>query len=68
MINRYVSSNCVIVGSKIILNGEQIPPPPGKREKYKSVTTVNGKIYIDGYEFIDGQWKKTLMALWHKLI
>lgn len=30
-----------------------------------SITTVNGKCYIDGYELKNGKWKRTFMALWH---
>lgn len=67
MISRYIGNNCTIVGNKIYIDNEQVPPIPGKRGKYRSVTTINGKVYIDGYEFINGQWKRTLMALWHKL-
>lgn len=31
----------------------------------KSITTVNGKCYIDGYELKNGKWKRTFMALWY---
>ncbi|WP_374964593.1 hypothetical protein [Lysinibacillus sp. RS5] len=32
-----------------------------------SIKTVNGKCYIDGYEFVRGKWRKTFLATWHKL-
>lgn len=32
----------------------------------KSITTINGNCYIDGYELVKGEWKKTFWALWHK--
>lgn len=66
MIYNYIGQSCVISNGKIIIDGKQVPPIPGKNGKYKNVTTINSKVYIDGYEFIDGQWKKTLKALWHK--
>lgn len=66
MINNYIGQGCVISNGKIIINGEQVSPPPGKNGKYHSITTINDQVYIDGYEFVDGQWKKTLKALWHK--
>ena len=64
--NYVISNNCIISDSKIIINGEQVPPVPGKNGKYNNVTTINGQVYIDGYEFVNGQWKKTFRALWHK--
>lgn len=66
MISSYISNDCVIVGNKIMINGTQVPPVPGKRGNYRSVTTINNKVYIDGYEFVGGYWKKTLRALWYK--
>lgn len=66
MISSYISNDCVIVGNKIMINGKQVPPVPGKRGSYRSVTTINNKVYIDGYEFVDGYWEKTLRALWYK--
>lgn len=31
-----------------------------------SITTVNNKVFIDGYELTKkGEWKRTLRALWH---
>lgn len=31
-----------------------------------NITNINGKIYIDGYEFKDGKFKKTLKAWIYK--
>ncbi|MED2945268.1 hypothetical protein P4282_22930 [Bacillus swezeyi] len=47
-----------------IVNGKEIPFHP--KMKGKSVTTINGKSFIDGFELIDEEWKKTLKAAWHK--
>lgn len=67
MTNNYViSNNCLITSTKIIINGEQVPPVPGKNGNYNNITTINGNVYIDGYEFKNGRWKKTLKGLWHK--
>jgi len=49
----------------IIINGVKYDLP--KKCKNNNVTQINGKIYINGYEFINGEFKKTLTALWHKL-
>lgn len=48
--------------SLIIVNGIKLPPPP---TRCCNVSHVNGKVYIDGYEFKHGQWKKTLRAWWY---
>lgn len=58
--------NCIITGNgEIIINGVKMPPCP-KRDNNSTITMVNNKIYLNGYELVNGQWKKTLRALWHK--
>jgi hypothetical protein len=32
----------------------------------KSITTINNKSYIDGYELVNDEWKNTLKAFWYK--
>lgn len=63
--NSVISSNggVVVVGNEVTIDGVKLPPCPSKG--YNS-TIINGKVYLDGYEFINGKWKKTLRALWHK--
>jgi hypothetical protein len=57
--------NSVIVsGRSAIVNGKTFPFLD--KMKGNSVTIINSKCFIDGYELIDGQWKKTLKAFWHK--
>lgn len=62
MSNIQISGNCTVIGNKVIINGVELPPVPSKG--YNS-TVINGKVYIDGYEFKDGKWKRTLKALWY---
>lgn len=55
-----------IVNSKekwIEINGVRYKFP--KRVKGHSVSQVDNHIFIDGYEFIDGKFKRTLRALYH---
>lgn len=59
-----MNQNIVIVGKQVWVNGKKLPPCPSKREGYNS-TSIRNKIYIDGYEFKNGKWKKTLKAFWH---
>lgn len=49
---------------RIVVNGVAIPVPP--KFKTNSVTIVDNRLFIGGYEYIDGKWKRTLRALWHK--
>ena len=60
--NIQINNNCIVVGNKVIINGVELPPVPSKG--YSS-TVIDGKVYIDGYEFKNGKWKRTLRALWH---
>ena len=47
----------------IEINGVRYEFP--KRVKGNSISQINNHIFIDGYEFINGQFKRTLKALWH---
>lgn len=62
--NIQVSDNCVVIGNKVTINGVELPPVPSKGW---NSTVIDGKVYIDGYEFKNGKWKRTLRALWHLL-
>lgn len=63
--NSVISSNCdyIVAGNEVTINGVKMPPCPAKGRRS---TVINNKVYIDGYELVDGKWKKTLRALWHK--
>lgn len=55
-----------IINSKekwIEINGVKYKFP--KRVKGHSVSQIDNHIFIDGYEFIDGKFKRTLRALYH---
>ena len=34
--------------------------------KSNDLTAVNGRIYVGGYEFAGGKFKKNLKSIWHK--
>ena len=61
--NSVISSGVVIVGNEVIINGVKMPPCPVKGH---NSTIINNKVYLNGYELVNGKWKKTLRALWHK--
>lgn len=59
-------NHCVSVNQrekKITLNGVTYDFPKGM--KGRSVSTINGKTYIDGFELVNGVWKKTLKGLYY---
>ena len=61
-----IDNNCIISmnhdESLIIVNGIRLPSPP---TKCQNATTINGKVYIDGYEFKKGKWRKSIRAWWY---
>lgn len=57
-----IQNGTYICDGQVIINGVKLPPLP---TGYRNVTMINNKVYIDGYEFKNGKWKKTLRAWWH---
>jgi len=49
---------------KIVINGKEVTEFPQGRKR-KSVTIINDKLFVNGYEYKNGTWKRTLRALWH---
>lgn len=47
----------------IYIDGQLIPNPPCE---FNNLRIINRKVYVDGYEYKDGIWKKTLAAWWYK--
>lgn len=62
--NVVINNGTVVSNGEVIVNGVKLPPCPSGGY---SCTVINDKVYIDGFEFVNGKWKKTLRALWHKL-
>jgi len=47
-----------------IVNGVEYPWVKGMRGR--SSATINGRVFMDGFELDkNGKWKRTLRALWH---
>lgn len=53
----------VVVNNEVMINGVKMPTCPAKGHKS---TIIGDKVYLNGYELVDGKWKKTLRALWYK--
>ena len=64
MNNIYFGNNIVVQGNQVWINGIHLPPAPCKGT---NSTVIDGKVYLDGYEFKNGKWRRTLNALWHLL-
>jgi len=60
-------SNNVFINSKdrVVVSGSYVVSFH-KKMTGKSITTINGKCYIDGFELVNGKWRRTLAAFWHK--
>ena len=56
------SKNTIVVGNKVWINDTLLPPVPCKGS---NITTIDDKVYIDGYEYKNGKWKRTLKAFWY---
>lgn len=61
--NSNIFSGQLSVGQGITVNGKKIPCPPGNGHIF---STINGKVFSNGYEYKNGEWVKTLSAIWHK--
>ena len=59
------NNGLIICHNTIRYNGELLPNPPRFKENNHNVTTVNNHLYVNGYEWKDGKWKRTLASLWH---
>ncbi len=53
---------CSIIGKVIYINGEKVNQLPGNTDKIY-VIQHNKKLYVNGYEYLDGVWKRTLKSL-----
>lgn len=58
----HIIGGAAIINGTVIINGVELPPPP---TDCHSTTVINNNVYVDGYEFKNGKWKKTLRAWWH---
>lgn len=58
--------NVVIFDGSIIFRGSKLPLPQnyGKTNK---ISVCNHRLFVNGYQWTDGQWKRTPAAFWHTL-
>ena len=63
--NNYNNITSIIIDKEeyIIINGIKYKLP--KYIKGTNITQINNHVYIDGYEFKNGKFKKTFKSLFH---
>lgn len=54
-----------IVNDCVIVDGVKLPTPPVKSDNYCNCTVIDNKVYINGFEYKRGKWRRTLRAMWH---
>ena len=59
--NTDCTSGVSIIGNRVWINGEEIPPCPSKKRN-STVVTKDDRVFINGWEWKNGKWKKTLRA------
>lgn len=57
------TSGVAVIGNEVTIDGVKMPPCPAKGH---CSTIINNKVYLNGYELINGKWKRTLRAWWYK--
>ena len=58
----FMNNGVMVCGGTVRIDGVKLPPCPAKNT---STTIINRKVYIGGYEWKNGKWKRTWRALWH---
>lgn len=59
-------NSIVQVNGKVYINCNP-PPTCPSNSKRSSINVVGEKIYMNGYEYKNGVWKRTLAALFYNL-
>ncbi len=64
-----INNGFCIINGKCTYNGKQIPNPPKFRKNFTNLTTIDDKVYLNGWEYFhkERKWKRTPAAIWHYL-
>lgn len=54
------------IDEKIFINNVLVKSPPNCRTCH-NVTIINGVIYLDGYQWVNGAWKRTLKSTYYDI-
>lgn len=55
-----------ITNNTIYINGEDVRPPKKFKHGF-NVTQSNGRLYVNGFEWRNGKWERTIPAIWNNL-
>ena len=58
-----------IINNEIWIDGKRLSSAPKRKNGKTSSTVIDGKVYVNGYEYFPKQkkWKRTFSAIWHYL-
>ena len=62
----FCNDSLVILDKDIYFRGSKVPAPPKFSQRGNTVAVCNHRLYINGFEWKRGQWKRTVSAWWHK--
>lgn len=61
------TEHCIVQdGGEVYIDCKKLPICPSN-SKRSSINIVGDKIYMNGYEFKNGVWKRTIAALFYNL-
>lgn len=60
-----MKQSLVIQNNCLFIDGEQVEFPKSFRNKGLNVSQRDGRLYVNGFELVNGKWKRTLAAIWH---
>ena len=61
------NNNIYINGQDIYLGNKKLPRLPYKSSGLQ-ITTINNRIYVNGYEWYGCRWKVTFRAMWYYIL
>lgn len=60
--------NTIMINNKqIFINGILVDNKPLKYSNSQNLAQINNKIYLNGYEFKNGKWKRTISAFLYNI-
>ena len=62
--NTIIQGNIEVYGGSVFINNNPMPMCPAV--DVSNVKIINQHVYIGGYELVDGQWERTIKAMWYK--
>ena len=64
MDNTIIQGNIEIYGGSVFINNRPMPPCPAV--DVSNAKIINDRVYIGGYELVNGKWERTVKSLWYK--